>query len=60
MEAIVNPAFVIIIVVAAVAFWFCISSMYEPIGWIIKKIGKDAIDKMTKEDNKVDEEGDEI
>lgn len=55
-----NPAFVIIAVIVAVALWFCVSSLYEPIGWIIKKIGKDAIDEMTKEDEEIDKEDDEI
>lgn len=46
-----NPAFAILVVVGLVALWFLLSSIYKPLGKFIYRIGKDAVDAMTEEEN---------
>jgi len=45
-----NPAFAIIVVIVCIAVWFLASSLYKPIGKYVFKIGKDAIDELTTDD----------
>ena len=45
-----NPAFIIIVILACIALWFLASALYKPIGKFIHKIGKDAIDELTEEE----------
>lgn len=41
-----NPAFVLIVLMACVAFWFLASFLYKPIGKFLHRIGKDAMDEL--------------
>lgn len=50
-----NPALLIIIVIACVAVWFLASALYKPIGRIIHRIGKDAMDELTSDDEREEE-----
>lgn len=45
-----NPAFVIIAIIAIIALWFLVSGLYRPLGTLLHKIGKDAVDAMNEED----------
>lgn len=44
-----NPAFVLLLVIALISLWFLASGLYRLIGTFICKVGKDAIDQMTEE-----------
>jgi hypothetical protein len=46
-----NPALALILIIAAVALWFLLSGLFKPIGNLIYRIGKDAIDIITEEEN---------
>ena len=47
-----NPALIILIVIAAILLWFLLSFAFTPLGKLIYRIGKDAVDEMNKEENK--------
>ena len=51
-----NPALLIIIFLTFVLLWFLLAFLYRPIGKLSYKIYKDAIDEITKEDEKENEE----
>lgn len=44
------PAFYIIVVLMVAFIWLSLSSLYWPLGHIIKTIFKDSYDAMTEED----------
>ena len=45
-----NPALIILIVIAAILLWFLLSFAFNPLGKLIYRIGKDAVDEMNKEE----------
>lgn len=45
-----NPVFVILIILGAVALWFLLSFAFRPIGRFIYRIWKDAVDEINKND----------
>lgn len=45
-----NPAFIILVLLGAVALWFLLSFAFRPIGEIIHRIWKDAVDEINRED----------
>ena len=45
-----NPAFVLLVIVALVAVWFLASGLYRLIGKFFLKIGGDAIHELQSED----------
>ena len=47
-----NPALIILIVIASILLWFLLSFAFNPLGKLIYRIGKDAVDEMNKEENK--------
>ena len=47
-----NPALIILIVIAAILLWFLLSFAFNPLGKLIYRIGKDAVDEINKEENK--------
>lgn len=49
-----NPAFVIILILGCIVFWFLASALFKPIGRLLHKIGKDAIDELTNEEKEKD------
>ena len=51
-----NPAFVILVILAVIALWFLLSFVFFPLGKVIYRIGKDAIDEMNREENKEEKE----
>lgn len=55
-----NPAFAIIVVIVCIAVWFLASSLYKPIGKYVFKIGKDAIDELTADDEEKLQEKKEV
>lgn len=46
-----NPAFVILVILAAVLLWFLLSFVFYPLGRLLYRLWKDAIDEMNREDN---------
>jgi hypothetical protein len=49
-----NPAFVIIVLLAAIFLWFLLSFVFYPLGKLIFRIVQDAIDEMNREDKEED------
>ena len=52
-----NPALIILVVLAATALWFLMSFVFFPLGKLLYRIWKDAIDEMNRDDN--NEKGEE-
>jgi len=51
-----NPAFVILVMLAAVALWFLLSFVFFPLGKFIYRIWKDAIDEINRKDKEENKE----
>ena len=51
-----NPVFVILVILAVIILWFLLSFVFFPLGKIIYRIGKDAIDEMNREENEEEKE----
>lgn len=47
----INPILIILILLAGVLLWILCSFLYIPIGRIIHRIARNAIDEMNKNDN---------
>lgn len=47
-----NPVFVILIILTAILLWFLLSFVFFPLGKLLYRVWKDAIDEMNREDNK--------
>lgn len=45
-----NPTFVILVILAAIAIWFLLSFAFRPIGRLFYRIWKDAVDEINKND----------
>ena len=52
-----NPAFILLVLLAAVVLWFCLSFAFRPIGRFIYRIWKDAVDEINKNDESEEKEG---
>jgi len=46
-----NPAFVILVLLALVLLWFLSSFAFIPLGKLVYRLVKDALDVMNKEDD---------
>ena len=46
-----NPAFILIVLLAVVALWFLLSFAFKPLGKFFYRIWKDAKDAINEEDN---------
>lgn len=49
-----NPAFIILVILAAVAVWFLLSFAFYPLGKLIYRIWKDAVDEINRKDESED------
>lgn len=47
-----NPVFVFLIFLAAIAVWFLLSFAFRPIGRFFYRIWKDAVDAINKKDER--------
>lgn len=47
-----NPAFVILVILGAVLLWFLLSFVFFPLGKVVYRLWKDAIDEINREDEK--------
>lgn len=56
MIYLMNPALLIIIVIAIIVVWFLISGLFKPVGKFVHKIGKDTMDIINDVDNKKEKE----
>ena len=45
-----NPAFIILVILGVILLWFLSSFVFIPIGKLVYKVVKDAIDIMNKDD----------
>ena len=46
-----NPAFIILVILGTILLWFLSSFIFIPLGKLVYRVVKDAIDVMNKEDN---------
>lgn len=46
-----NPAFIILIILGMIVLWFLLSFVFLPLGKLVYKVVKDAIDIMNKNEN---------
>lgn len=51
-----NPAFILLVLLGAVAVWFLLSFAFRPIGRFFYRIWKDAVDSINKEESEEKEE----
>ena len=49
-----NPVFIFLIIIALVALWFLLSFLFVPLGKLIHRVYKDAVDEMNREDKTKD------
>ena len=47
-----NPALIILIIIGAVVLWFLLSFVFYPLGKLVYRVYKDAIDEMNRDDKK--------
>lgn len=45
-----NPALIILILIAAVVLWFLLSFVFYPLGKLVYRIYKDAVDEINRKD----------
>lgn len=50
-----NPVFVVLVILAAVLLWFLLSIVFFPLGKLIYKIWKDAVDEMNRKEKESEE-----
>lgn len=46
-----NPAFILLVLLALVALWFLCSFAFYPLGRLLSRIWKDAKDEINRQDN---------
>lgn len=51
-----NPAFIILVILGVILLWFLSSFVFIPLGKLVYKVVKDAIDIMNKDDNEEEKE----
>lgn len=51
-----NPVFVLLVILAAILLWFLLSFVFYPLGRLICRLVKDAVDEMKREDKEKKEE----
>lgn len=51
-----NPVFIFLVVLGAVALWFLLSFVFFPVGKFLYRLVKDALDEMEREDEKDEKE----
>ena len=51
-----NPAFIILVILGTILLWFLLSFLFIPLGKLVYKVVKDAIDIMNKHENKEEKE----
>ena len=51
-----NPVFIILVILAVIILWFLLSFVFFPLGKLIYRIGKDAIDEINREENEEEKE----
>lgn len=54
-----NPVLIILVLLLAVVLWFLLSFLFYPLGKIVNRIFKDAVDEINREDKENDEKGEE-
>lgn len=50
-----NPVLILLVIIGAVALWFLLSFLYKPIGKLITRIYKDAVDEINENENDLEE-----
>lgn len=52
-----NPVFVFLVILAAVAVWFLLSFVFYPLGRFVYRIWKDAVDEINREEREGKKDG---
>lgn len=47
-----NPVFIFLVLLGAILLWFLLAFAYKPLGKVIYRIGKDAMDEINKDETK--------
>ena len=51
-----NPAFIILVILGVILLWFLSSFVFIPLGKLVYRVVKDAIDIMNKDDDEEEKE----
>lgn len=51
-----NPVFVILVILGAIALWFLLSFLFRPIGDLFSKIWEDAMNEINKNEDEEKED----
>lgn len=51
-----NPVFIALVILSAIALWFLLSFLFRPIGELFLKIWEDAMNEMNKNENEEKED----
>lgn len=51
-----NPVFIFLVAVGAGVLWFLLSFLFRPLGNLVFKIWRDAVDEIKKEDEEKEDE----
>lgn len=47
-----NPVFIFLVLLGVILLWFLLAFAYKPLGKVIYRIGKDAMDEINKDETK--------
>lgn len=51
-----NPVFILLVILAAIAVWFLLSFAFRPLGKLLYRIWKDAVDEINKKESEEKED----
>ena len=46
-----NPVFIFLVICGAVAVWFLLYKLFQPLGKLLNHIGRNAIDELNKDES---------
>lgn len=51
-----NPVFIFLVICIAVAIWFLLYKLFQPLGKLLNHIGRNAIDELNKDESQKEED----
>ena len=51
-----NPVFIFLVILGAVALWFLLYKLFQPLGKLLNHIGRNAIDELSKDESQKEED----
>lgn len=51
-----NPVFIFLVICGAIAVWFLLYKLFQPLGELLTHIGQNAIDELNKEETQKKED----